>query len=34
VPGSAKHPWQVSGVWVFKGTRMLVAIVFENLEDA
>ena len=26
-------PGKVSGAWVFKGTRMPVAIVFENLED-
>ena len=25
-------PGKVSGAWVFKGTRMPVAIVFENLE--
>ena len=27
-------PGKVSGAWVFKGTRTLVAVVFENLEDA
>ena len=26
-------PGKVSGAWVFKGTRMPVATVFENLED-
>jgi uncharacterized protein (DUF433 family) len=26
-------PGKVSGAWVFKGTRMPVAAVFENLED-
>ena len=26
-------PGKVSGAWVFKNTRMPVAIVFENLED-
>ncbi len=26
-------PGRVSGAWVFKGTRMPVATVFENLED-
>ena len=26
-------PGKVSGAWVFRGTRMPVAIVFENLED-
>jgi hypothetical protein len=31
VPG--KHPWQGQRGVVFKGTRTLVAIVFENLED-
>jgi uncharacterized protein (DUF433 family) len=25
-------PGKVSGAWVFRGTRMLVATVFENLE--
>jgi uncharacterized protein (DUF433 family) len=26
-------PGKVSGAWVFRGTRMLVVAVFENLED-
>ena len=26
-------PGKVSGAWVFKGTRTLVSIVFENLQD-
>jgi len=26
-------PAKVSGAWVFRGTRMPVATVFENLED-
>jgi uncharacterized protein (DUF433 family) len=26
-------PGKLSGAWVFKGTRMPVAAVFENLED-
>jgi uncharacterized protein (DUF433 family) len=26
-------PGKVSGAWVFRGTRMPVAAVFENLED-
>ena len=26
-------PGRVSGVWVFRGTRVPVAAVFENLED-
>jgi len=27
-------PGKVSGAWVFRGTRIPVAAVFENLEDA
>lgn len=27
-------PGKVSGAWVFRGTRMPVATVFENLESA
>ena len=26
-------PGKVSGAWVFRGTRMPVAAIFENLED-
>ena len=26
-------PGRVSGAWVFRGTRMPVAAIFENLED-
>jgi uncharacterized protein (DUF433 family) len=26
-------PGRVSGAWVFRGTRMPVATIFENLED-
>lgn len=26
-------PGKLSGAWVFRGTRMPVSIVFENLED-
>ena len=26
-------PGKVSGAWVFRGTRMPVSVVFENLED-
>jgi uncharacterized protein (DUF433 family) len=26
-------PGKVSGAWVFRGTRMPVATIFENLED-
>ena len=32
-PAVESIPGKVSGAWVFKGTRMPVAIVFENLED-
>ena len=28
-----RDPGKVSGAWVFRGTRMPVATVFENLED-
>jgi hypothetical protein len=28
-----RHPQHVSGVWVFRGTRVPVAALFENLED-
>lgn len=28
-----RHPDKVSGVWVFKGTRVPVAALFENLKD-
>jgi len=27
-----KHPERVSGVWVFRGTRVPVSALFENLE--
>jgi uncharacterized protein (DUF433 family) len=27
-------PGKVSGVWVFRGTRLPVATIFENLEDS
>jgi uncharacterized protein (DUF433 family) len=33
MPGSGERSGQVSGAWVFKGTRTPVAVVFENLED-
>ena len=29
-----QDPFRVSGVWVFRGTRVPVAALFENLEDA
>jgi uncharacterized protein (DUF433 family) len=28
-----RHPERVSGVWVFRGTRVPVSALFENLED-
>lgn len=28
-----RDPQKVSGVWVFRGTRVPVAALFENLED-
>ena len=28
-----RNPERVSGAWVFKGTRVPVAALFENLED-
>jgi uncharacterized protein (DUF433 family) len=32
-PGIESVPGKLSGAWVFRGTRMPVATVFENLED-
>lgn len=32
-PAVERIPGKVSGAWLFKGTRMPVATVFENLED-
>jgi uncharacterized protein (DUF433 family) len=32
-PAVESVPGRVSGAWVFRGTRMPVATVFENLED-
>lgn len=32
-PAVERAPERVSGAWVFRGTRMPVAPVFENLED-
>ncbi|MEO7191349.1 MAG: DUF433 domain-containing protein [Vicinamibacterales bacterium] len=32
-PAVESIPGKVSGAWVFRGTRMPVAVVFENLED-
>jgi uncharacterized protein (DUF433 family) len=31
-PGVESVPGKVSGAWVFRGTRMPVATIFENLE--
>ena len=28
-----RHPEKVSGVWVFRGTRVPLAALFENLRD-
>ena len=28
-----RHPERVSGAWIFRGTRVPVAALFENLED-
>lgn len=28
-----RHPGRVSGAWVFAGTRVPIAALFENLED-
>jgi uncharacterized protein (DUF433 family) len=32
-PAVESIPGKVSGEWVFRGTRLPVAIVFENLQD-
>ncbi len=32
-PAVESIPGRVSGAWVFRGTRLPVATVFENLED-
>jgi uncharacterized protein (DUF433 family) len=32
-PAVESAPGKLSGAWVFRGTRMPVATVFENLED-
>jgi uncharacterized protein (DUF433 family) len=32
-PAVESIPGKVSGAWVFRGTRLPVAAVFENLED-
>jgi uncharacterized protein (DUF433 family) len=32
-PAVERDPGKVSGAWVFKGTRVPVKVLFENLED-
>ncbi len=32
-PAVARDPERVSGAWVFRGTRVPVSALFENLED-
>ena len=32
-PAAERDPARVSGAWVFKGTRVPIAALFENLED-
>ncbi len=32
-PAVERAPGKVSGAWVFQGTRIPVAAIFENLED-
>jgi uncharacterized protein (DUF433 family) len=32
-PAVERDPERVNGVWVFRGTRVPVAALFENLED-
>ena len=32
-PAVERHPDKLSGAWVFKGTRVPVSALFENLED-
>ncbi len=32
-PGVESIPEKVSGAWVFSGTRMPIAVVFENVES-
>jgi uncharacterized protein (DUF433 family) len=32
-PAVERDPGRVSGAWVFRGTRVPVAALFENLED-
>jgi uncharacterized protein (DUF433 family) len=32
-PDVERHPERLSGAWVFRGTRVPVAALFENLEE-
>jgi uncharacterized protein (DUF433 family) len=32
-PAVERHPEKVSGAWLFRGTRVPVTALFENLED-
>ena len=32
-PAVERHPVKVSGAWVFRGTRVPIATLFENLKD-
>ncbi len=32
-PAVERYPQRVSGAWVFRGTRVPVAALFDNLED-
>lgn len=32
-PATERDPEKVNGVWVFRGTRVPIAALFENLED-
>ncbi|HEV3051756.1 MAG TPA: DUF433 domain-containing protein [Longimicrobium sp.] len=32
-PAVERHPERLSGAWLFRGTRVPVAALFENLED-
>jgi uncharacterized protein (DUF433 family) len=32
-PAAERDPARVSGAWVFRGTRIPIASLFENLED-
>ena len=32
-PAAERTPAKVSGAWVFRGTRVPIAALFENLED-